>query len=196
MTKKESGDVTVALTGLALTVAQGFVNAQVFFPANATYFKPLPDDHACYRMVGLIAAETARIERLIDQAICNIADLDGKVGACFTGQMIGPNPRFDCIQQLAINRGMTDKIVKRIKTVSGHAGAQFLKRNRAVHDPWFAEGETDKSFQFRAKAKKDPEFGHVAVSATELETTLGDIRRFREEVNSLVSDIWTELKPT
>ena len=73
-------NVTVSLTGLAIAVSAGHARMQAF--------RPLSDDHPCYRLVGLVAAETARIERLIDQAICNVADVDLKVGACFTGQMI------------------------------------------------------------------------------------------------------------
>jgi hypothetical protein len=170
-------------------------NKSVFFPIKALVFDPLPDEHPCYRLVGLIAAETARIERLLEQSICNVGEMDLKAGACLTGQMIGPTPRFNALLQLAMNRGMSDGIIKRISTLSGHGSDKFERRNRVVHDPWLRERTSEEPHQFRAKAKKDPTFGAVPVSEKDLENTLTEIRKHRDDVNSLVSDIWTELRP-
>lgn len=179
-------DVRVALTGLSVKATLGPINAQAF--------RPLPDDHACYRLVGLIAAETARIERLIDQAICNVADLDLRVGACLTGQMIGPTPRFHALLQLARNRGMSEAILKRITTVQGHAGTIFERRNRVVHDSWLEDQATGEAHQFRGKAKAKPDFGPVPSSETFLSNELTEIRKHRDAVNDLVASIWMELK--
>lgn len=187
MAKGKSGDVTVALTGLALTATLGVLNAQAF--------RPLPDDHPCYRLVGLIAAETARIERLIDQAICDVADVDLRVGACLTGQMIGPTPRFHALLQLARNRGMSEAIIKRITTIQGHAGTIFERRNRVVHDSWLEDQATGEAHQFRGKAKAKPDFGPVPTSETMLTNELTEIRKHREVVNDLVASIWMELRP-
>lgn len=181
-------NVTVALTGMSVMVFSGKANAQAF--------RPLPDDHPCYRLVGLVAAETARIERLIDQAICNVGEMDLRVGACLTGQMIGPTPRFNALLQLARNRGMTAAIIKQIGTVQGHSSGIFERRNRIVHDPWLEDQATGEAHQFRGKAKAKPEFGPVPFSETNLTNELAEIRKHRDEVNGLVSAIWTELRPS
>ena len=176
--------VPVVATATAIGVSQGRLHAQVF--------RPLREDHPCYQLVGQIAAETARIERLIDQSICNVAEIDLRVGAGITGQMIGPAPRFNALRQLAVNRGMSDAILKRINTTSGHASIHFDRRNRAVHDPWL-EDTTGATHQDRSKPKSDPAFGPTPVSQQELSDMLGELSKYRSEVRNLVADIWAEL---
>ena len=161
--------------------------------AIALVLKPLRDDHPCYALVGMIAAETARIERLIDQSICNIAEIGLTVGASITGQMIGPTPRFNALHQLATNKGMSAEILKRIKRTSGHANTHFERRNRAVHDSWLEDTDTGATHQYRGKAKSDPTYGPIPVSEQELKDTLGELRKYRIEVTELVADIWVEL---
>lgn len=187
-TMAKGRNIEIALVGMSLKATLGTINAQAF--------RPLPDDHPCYRLVGLVAAETARIERLLDQAICNVADADLRVGACLTGQMIGPTSRFNALLQLAVNRGMSDAIVKGIKATQGHAGKIFERRNRIVHDSWLEDQATGVAHQFRGKAKAKPEFGPVPSSEQFLTNELNEIRKHRVEVNDLVSAIWTELRPT
>lgn len=170
------------------------VNKSVVFKPSVQVFEPLPDDNPCYRLIGLIAAETARIERLIDQAICNIGEMDLKVGACLTGQMTGAGPRFNALLQLATNRGMSEAILKRIKSLKRQAEPRFGDRNQVVHDAWVHERTTKEPHQFRGKARTNPKFGPEPVSATDLEDKLAKLRKHREDVNSLVSDIWTELR--
>lgn len=162
---------------------------------NAQLLRPLRDDHPCYRLVGLIAAEAARIERMIDQSICNVANIDLKVGASITGQMIGPTPRFNALLQLSNERGVSSTIMKRIKTMSGRASGHFERRNRAVHDPWMEDADSGETHQFRGKAKADPTFGPTPVSEQELKNILTELRKHRDEVSQLTSDIWTELRP-
>jgi len=181
-------NISVQLKGLSLAVAGGSVTMQAF--------RPLPDDHPCYRLIGLVAAEAARIERLIDQAICNVADVDLRVGACLTGQMIGPNPRFNALLQLAKNRGMSVAICKRIATLGGHASGYFERRNRVVHDSWLEDQATGEPHQFRGKPKKQESFGPVPASEAFLASELAAIRKHREDVTELVGAIWTELQPS
>ena len=158
-----------------------------------TAFRPLADGHPCYALVGMIAAETARIERMVEQSICHVAEIDLKVGASITGQMIGPAPRFNALLQLARNRGMPEAILKRIKATNGHANTHFERRNRAVHDPWIEDVTTGETHQDRGKPKSSPAFGPTPVSEQELKDTLGELRKYRAEVTDLVSDIWVEL---
>src|SRR5262245_10855512 len=82
--------------------------------ANATAFWPMQDDHPCYRLIGLMAAEGARIEHALNQSIANAADVDLKVAACLTGQMIGPVPRFNALYLLCLERDVSSELLKRI----------------------------------------------------------------------------------
>jgi hypothetical protein len=141
----------------------------------------------------MIAADAARIEKMLDQAICDIAQIDLRVGASITGQLIGPMPRFNALLQLADNRGMTQPIRDRIKKMKGQSGDYFERRNRAVHDPWLEDAATGAAHQDRGKAKANPEFGPTPVSEQELRDTLGELRKFRVRVTDLVADIWVEL---
>lgn len=178
-------NVSVQLTGLAVAVSGG--------SAVMMALRPLRDDHPCYHLVGQIAAQTARIERMLDQSICAIAEIDLKVGASITGQMIGPTPRFNALHQLASNRAMSLAILKRIKATSGRANIHFERRNRAVHDPWLEDSTTGVSYQDRGKPKSQPDFGPMPVSDKELKDTLLELKKYREEVTDLVSDIWLEM---
>lgn len=178
-------NVTVALTGQSTIVFQG--------SANARSFRPLPDGHPCYALVGRVAAQTARIEKMLDQAICDVAQIDLKVGASITGQMIGHVPRFNALFQLATNRDMSETIRKRIKATQGRGGPHFERRHRALHDPWLEDVDTGAPHQDRGKAKTDPTFGPQPVSEQELRDMLGELAKYRREVTDLVSDIWIEL---
>jgi hypothetical protein len=159
-------------------------------------FEPLPDEHPCYQLIGLIAAEGARIEHLLNQAIANAAGLGLQYGACFTGQMIGPAPRFNALYLLCLEREVSADLLKRIKTVSGHAGAMFELRNRAVHDSWLVEVGEGTSHQFIGKPKHRPDFGVTPKSEQQLKDDLIEMRKHRDEVLDLVSDIWRALRPT
>jgi hypothetical protein len=162
--------------------------------ATIQTFKPLPDDHPCYALVGLIAAEAARIEHHLDQSISHLAGLDMAMGACLTGQMIGPTPRLNAMIQLARQRGLSPEIIKEIGTVEGHLSGLFERRNRAVHDPWWQEQGSGEPHQFRGKARKTQDYGLTPKAANELEDDLTELRKGRDEVLALVSKIWTALR--
>ena len=164
--------------------------------AHATAFHPLPDDNPCYTQIGLIAAEGARIEHLLNQSIANAAGVDQKIAACFTGQMIGPGPRFSALLQLCTERGLPTELLKRIKTISGHAGEMFERRNRAVHDAWLEEVGAGTSHQFLGKPKQKTDFGVKPKTEQELKNDLTEFRKHREEVIDLVSDVWKALQPS
>lgn len=180
-------NVTVALKGASVSVDQGRINAQAF--------RPLPDKYAVYHQVGLIAAEGARIEHMLDQSIAYVAGLDLRIGACFTGQMIGPAPRFSTLLHLCIERGLSTDALKRIKVVSGHAAPYFERRNRAVHDPWYEDAGAGTTHQFIGKPKAKTDFGVKPKTEAQLKEDLTELRKYREEVRELVSAIWSAMQP-
>jgi hypothetical protein len=159
-----------------------------------TAFHPLPDDHPCYRLVGLIAAETARIDFLLDQSIADAGGIDRQLAACITGQITSTIQRFDALFQLCRHRGLDEEITTRIKSLAGEAGQAYGPRNRAVHDPWMQEQVSGASYQFRGKPRKSPDFGNVPVSLADLESHWAELKRVRERVVELIGDIWAALR--
>ena len=157
-------------------------------------FEPLDDDSPCYALVGLIAAETARIEHYLDQSLCNLAEIQKHVGACFTGQIVGPGPRFNAMLQLARERRLPKEIIDRIKNLDTKAHPIFDRRNRAVHDPWWRSKTSGKPHQFRGKPRKLDQFGLMPKTENELRDDLTEIRKYAVAVRRLVSDIWTALR--
>ena len=170
------------------------VNESAVYAPTIQAFDPLPDEHPCYRWVGLIAAETARIERLLDQAICNVAEIDFRLGACFTGQMVGPAPRSNALYQLASHAFLGDGWLSRILVIGDQAGKTFALRNRAVHDPWLQERQSGTPHQFRGKPKMKPDFGAYPVPEEDLRSSLTALRELRHAVKELVSDLWTAMR--
>lgn len=163
-------------------------------PQNATYFVPLPDDHECYRLVGLIAAEVARIEALIDTSIWELARVLPVTGACITGQMVGTYPRYLALYQLAMLCELQASIIKEIKRQMEVANSVSDRRNRAVHDPWYVEELTGEPHQFRGRTKKDPTFGPQPVGIAKLRDDLTFIRQHKERAQLLHNSIWTALR--
>jgi hypothetical protein len=170
------------------------VNENDFLQAHIEIFNPLSDDHPCYALVGLIASEAARIEHFLDQAIANVSGMDHALAACLTGQMIGPNPRFSALLQLARQRALPKEVIATINRLSGRASGLFERRNRAVHDPWWEASSSGAPHQFRGKPKKDETYGLMPKNEQALRDDLTEIRKCREEVTALVSAIWTALR--
>src|SRR5438045_3844627 len=128
--------------------------------ATAQTFRPLPDDHPCYALIGLITSECTRIEHFLDATIFEFVGLqsEAKIGACITGQMIGMYPRYQALSQLASERDAPEPIQEEIKRLERLSNDVANRRNRAVHDSWMEDGLGD-PHQFRTKAKKEPAYG-------------------------------------
>lgn len=161
-----------------------------------THLRALPDNHPCYAMVGLIAAESARIEHMLDMCIGTLLGTGIITAACVTGQLFGPNPRFNAIVQLCRHRNLPETIIRQVNTLSGRCMGEFEKRNRAVHDPWWEVEETEQSFQFRNKPKKDRAFGFHPVSEQNLRENLAELRKIRAQVVTLAFDIFDAMPST
>lgn len=183
-------NISVALTGQSLTVAQGRV--------NATSFVPLPDKHQCYRLIGLITSECARIEHFLDAAIFEFAGLqsNARTGACITGQMVGMYPRYQALHQLAAEHGAPKPIQTEIKHLERLSAGVAKLRNRAVHDAWMQDTNSKKPHQFRTKAKKDTSYGPQPVTVAQLKKDLAEVRVHLERVMKFRSDVWEHHRPT
>jgi hypothetical protein len=162
---------------------------------KAQGFRPLPDDHPCYALVGLITAEQARIESMLDAIIWELAEFEPAMAACITGQMIGMFPRYNALFQLAHHRRLDPSIAKEINYQAGKAGELGDLRNRAVHDPWFEEFTAGGSYQHKSRNKKNLTFGLQPVTTEDLKKDLSRLRSHMERVMKLRQDVWAALHP-
>ena len=147
--------------------------------ATAQAFRPLPDDHPCFALIGLITSECARIEYFLDATIFEFAGLQSyaKRGACITGQMIGMHPRYQALYQLAIECDAPKPLRSEIERLHRLSNDIAQRRNRAVHDSWLGDGLGD-PYQFRTKTKKETEYGPSPVP---LEKLIQHVRRPRRK---------------
>ena len=177
-------DVTVQLEGVALVAFQG--------KAHLTAFRPLPDDHPCYALIGLIASECARVEHFLDAAIFDFVGLQSepRVGACIMGQMVGMYPRYQALRQLASERGAPKSIIAEIERQANVSNGIAEKRARAVHDAWMEDVFSNEPHQFRNKAKKVTDYGPIPMTIASLKEDLAAVRTHLERAMKLRSDIW------
>lgn len=182
-------NVTVALTGVSAIVFQGKL--------NATAFRPLPDDHPCYALIGLITSECARVEHFLDAAIFDFIGLqsDAKLGACVMGQMVGMYPRYQALRQLALERGAPKPIITEIERQVAVSSNIADKRARAVHDAWMEDMFSKEPHQFRTKSKKVTDYGPQLMSIASLKEDLAAVRKHLERAMKLRSDIWELHRP-
>lgn len=177
--------VSVALTGQAVMVFQG--------TANATSFEPMPKGDPCYALVGQIAAESARIERMLDDRIASVAGLEPPVASCLTSQFSGTNPRFDALKKLLVWRGFPE-FEKPLNDMKNATGDDMSGRNSAVHDPWLIDTFSREPHQVRGM-RKPRAYGIIPRGETELDATLETLRKRREAVTDLLNEIWERTKP-
>ena len=177
-------NVTVSLTGVAMAVSIGTAHAQAF--------RPLPDEHSCYALIGLITSECARIEHFLDAAIFEMLGLqsEARLGTCVTGQMVGMFPRYMALHQLAIEKGIPAPLQSEIKKLTEASSGVATRRNRAVHDAWMEEMHSKEPHQFRTKNKKDTAYGPQPSPIEKLQDDLAFVRNHLERVMRLRSDLW------
>jgi hypothetical protein len=145
-------------------------------------------------MIGRIASSWAHVERLFDQMIWDLADLDGQKGACITAQL--PNIAARCntiIAQLTLlesKEGLsTRNLVSTMTDIRNKSNGPGEPRNRAVHDPWYVYTKLEQTAQYRAMPARDLRFGLIPVDHDDLEKTLNSIREFSERVSKFKDDV-------
>lgn len=177
-------NVSVALTGQAMIVLTGKVSAQAF--------RPLPDDHPVYALIGLITSECVRIEHFLDATIFEFASLSShaRLGTCITGQMVGMYPRYMALHQLALERQAPKPIQSEIKKLIEASHDVATRRNRVIHDAWMEDVDSKEPHQFRTKAKKETAYGPQPAPIDKLREDLAFVRNHLDRVMKLRSEVW------
>jgi hypothetical protein len=129
---------------------------------------PMPDGHPMLSIVGQIVNQWAHVEHVLDTIIWRLAEVEPKKGSCITAQLTGSYPRFKAIISLATIRGFDKQLIRDITRMMNDTHATTEKRNRAVHDSWYAEVNTNKPSQYKSTPFKDYSFGLQPSDAQEL----------------------------
>lgn len=160
----------VAQIASGATVGAGVLGIQIH--------QPLPRTHAIYALVGRVASEWARFEGILDAIIWDLLKVPGPTGACVTAQIMSSGPRLISIKALLLERGLFSNFDKEWgKTSELTAGLQ-VKRNRAVHDPWFLEKLSQTTSQQKSKPKDEKfVYGLVPYDIKKLRKLLADVIR-------------------
>jgi hypothetical protein len=184
--KRPMTDVKLSATSLTTTV----------FSSSSTMAiqAPMADDHPMLAVVGQIVNQWAHIEHVLDTIIWRLADVEAKKGSCITAQLTGSFPRFKAIISLATIRGLDGKMISDMTQMMFRMQGKTDKRNRVVHDAWYAEATTNKASQYKSTPFKDYSFGLQESDDKEIKETIDESKRALEEVNKLQEQI-TNLLP-
>jgi hypothetical protein len=154
---------------------------------------PLPADHPIYATVGLITAESAQLEHILDLIIWELAGVTQPIGSCITGQMMGHAPRFNVIQALGRLRGLDAQLLKSIQSLSNQLFEVAGERNRIVHDAWYIEHTSGQIGQFKSISHKKNDFGFVDIDVAAINATLSKMQDKLAKVQELRADIITAI---
>jgi len=179
--KQEPQHVTVAVQGVAAAASIGTA-------VGRAYARP-PADHEIYNLIGRVSSEWAHLEHTLDRIIWLLAGLEPPVGACITAQMMGIWPRTLSITAL-LALGGNDTFSKRIKTFETDCRMPSIRRNRFVHDPWYAAQHDPMLIaQHKSMAKGEYVFGITEVARSEFDSLLSAIVSLQKTAENLRNDI-------
>lgn len=147
---------------------------------------PLPPNDPVrehYAAIGVVAAEWANFEAIIDYCTIRLTGLRDDFGACLTSQISGSARKLDAYISVARNRGATD-VDKDLKKFSEAVARLAERRNRIVHDPWsVSHGQTPRRFEITARKILKYEF--VEVSTADVHNCAADIRLVVDQLEKL-----------
>ena len=101
--------------------------------------KAIEDDMIWGRLtsgIGHIATAWAKLEWIINEMIWDLANVDVRVGACITANIISPAQRMRTLIALVHLHGGKDDLIKELNRFSARLDGLARRRNRIIHDPW------------------------------------------------------------
>jgi hypothetical protein len=195
--KKDTISVAVSSSTAASTIT-GFkgtaYGAGLGYVSGQDQLVIAPDDHPIYARVGKVASDWAHVEHTLDLIIWELSGIEFQKGAAITAQLMGAFPRFKAIlallaQPALANRENLGTVVTRTIDLMNKSSGPGDKRNRIVHDPWYAYTASGKTAQFKAMPHKDHRYGIQLVDSNVLEDALRSIKEFSERVENLEKEI-------
>ena len=169
--------------------------AMVTGHATLSVHGPLPADHPFYASVGRVASEWAHLEHTLDLIIWELTGLHPKYAACITSYIMGVGSRCKAIIALSLAKGLEPPTFepKAFRSLMNDSYAVADMRARIVHDPWYAEYNSQVPSQFRAMAYSDRRYGLHDVTDAEIDDTIDKIRKLNERAMALRTSVATAL---
>jgi hypothetical protein len=176
-----------AFSGRGYGVGPGYVSGQ-------DQLIIAPDDHPIYAKVGKVASDWAHVEHTLDMIIWELSGIEPQKGAAITAQIMGVFPRCKAILALLAHPRLAQRpnvvaAMKRVTDIMGKSVDPTDKRNRIVHDPWYAYTASGKTAQFKAMPHKDHRYGIHVVDSEVIDGALRSIKEFSERVENLKKEI-------
>ncbi|SIO61531.1 hypothetical protein SAMN05443247_08858 [Bradyrhizobium erythrophlei] len=197
--KKETFSVAISSGSLSIGGAGYGSTAGGYGVGKLAYVAPdnlivAPDGHPIYALVGKVASDWAHVEHTLDVIIWDLSGIDHRKGAAITAQIMGAYGRFKAILALLAHpdfsgRKSLQAVVRRATDLMNRSSELSDKRNRIVHDPWYAYTVSGRTAQFKSMPHKDHRYGIQLVDAKVLDGTQNSIREFAKRVDGLKSEI-------
>lgn len=147
---------------------------------------------AHYAAIGEVAAMWAYFELAVDEWLAMFAKVEIPIGLCFTGQMIGPNPRLSAFIALVRHRGAKKKWNKVMEELALDVSALAEQRNRAVHDIWDLTEATAPQ-RIESTARRAVRMVTIHVPTENLQYLAEQIRVLQGRFEGIASQIFTEI---
>jgi hypothetical protein len=142
-----------------------------------------------YTAIGRVAAAWAHLELIINHSIWELANVEQRIGACITAQIISPGARFRTLVALVAERGGSQEAIKSLNSFSSEVDARARERNRIVHDPSFVTGDTGVFHQLQITADRKLEFDFKPLTLDHIQSTEKKIIKLISRYVALIEGI-------
>lgn len=153
-------------------------------PIRGLEAKPLPPEH--YHAIGLVAANWAALEILVASAIWRIGEIPDDIGACLTSQIYTFDSKVKALEAILKRRGDLEPVIKALSKFNTEAGNALRRRNRAMHDGWIVDAETDEVMRYEITANRKLRLGYVGASTSDLMTLAQEILDLTESFEEAI----------
>jgi hypothetical protein len=164
-------------------------------PTDADVLKALEDvrlTNKHYAAIGMVAAQWAYFEAVIDTWLHSFANVTTEVGVCFTGQLLGPRSRIDAFIALVRHSGCAPSWNAKLDAFAQNTTGLAEQRNRAVHDVWMLD-DPAKPVRVEASARKKLRIVPVSVSTDDLRQLMINIRQHQRRFDEMATSIFNEI---
>jgi hypothetical protein len=138
--------------------------------------------------IGLVAANWAYFEALIDHKTLEIAGIQHEQGSCLTAQIAGSGRKLDAFISIVRLVGVKTPSAQVLEDFSKRTTGLAEQRNRAIHDPWDLSNPDDPK-RIEATARKKLRLKKVHISTDNLAKLAGDIATLKNEFEQLAEQV-------
>jgi hypothetical protein len=142
-----------------------------------------------YAAVGRVAAAWSYFEAVIDTEAINLADIEGRIGVCFTAQVAGSARKLDAYISLARElHDLPSKLIEDFDKFAKKTAGLSERRNRHVHDVWFFDHPNPPK-RLEATARKLLRLEFIPAPVEKILELARDITSHAEEFDALIERV-------